>query len=82
MIENKLIIEILGYTNIGLMIGAGLLIVNNKKRIKLIGLTCYYLCNVVAFLMWHFSGLHCFLSSALIFVTVNTINLYQICKQK
>lgn len=43
MIENKLIIEILGYTNIGLMIGAGLLIVNNKKRIKLIGLTCYYL---------------------------------------
>lgn len=80
--ENKLIVEILGHINIGIVIIAGLLIVNTKKKIKLIGLSFYYLCNIVSFFMWIFSGLTCFLTSTLIFVIINTINLYQITKQK
>ena len=79
---NKSILEIIGYTNIGMVCIGGLLIVNSSKKIKLIGLGFYYLGTVGTFLMYLFSGLSFFLSSTIIFGTINTINLFQILKQK
>ena len=79
---NKIAVEILGHINIVIVVLAGLLIVSLNKKIKLLGLVCYFLCNILTFLMFIFSGLYCFLSSTIIFVIVNSINLIRILRQK
>ena len=78
----EILIEILGHFNIVIIIIGGLLIVNTNKKIKLIGLGFYYFCNIVSLILYFLSGLYFFLSSAIIFVIVNTINLFQILKQR
>lgn len=75
-----MLIELLGHINIILIIFGGLLIVSPSKRTKIYGTVCYYLCNVSCFGLFFLTNLKMFLTSAIVFVIINTINLFRILK--
>jgi len=77
----KLIIEIIGHLNVIFIVIAGLLIVSQQKSIKLYAILLYFLCNLCSLLLFFLTGLHMFLTSTLIFVVINLINLKRILKQ-
>ncbi len=74
-------INILGYVSLGATLLAGLLVVNLNLKLKLLGVSLYFISNAYNLLLWKYTNLNNFLICSIIFGSLTMINIIRVIHQ-
>jgi len=74
-------LNILMYISLIFSLTGGWLVISSNPRIKLLGVCCYYITNILLFVAYFTLHVTSYLVSGLIYITLSTFNLIRVVKQ-
>ena len=75
------LVNIFGYITIASAVLAGFLVVSLNLKVKLLGVSLYFMSNAYSFLLWKYTHLNNFIASAIIFGSLTIINVVRVIMQ-